>query len=761
MSRKLEKINSETIYKLCSGQVIIDLGTTIKELLENSLDSGATSIDIRLKNYGLNGITVTDNGSGISSEDFPYLCRKNWTSKIQSFDDLTSVTTFGFRGEALSSICSVSQVSVTTCTSDSEPKGFSLEYSQLGELTSCTPTARECGTTVKLENLFKGWPVRFQEFKKNIRRDFTNLMGLVLRCQKSSSLLDRIGSIFGNQLKEKVFEINKDLQLEDSSETKFHITGYISNPLPNSGKNSSDKQYIYLNGKPCEVPKIKKVINEVYREFNPSQHPIAVINIQLQPGSVDFNVSPDKRSVFIKYDQELADFVYESLRETFIPSKMRISVGPQIQTFASKSFSSEDQTLSINDIQGPETLNTTEKRPSSSLLSAPLNDNDFIPNASTPKKSRVEVPFESPSLQSTLSFLPVPAVSDSKSKAYPKFVDKKPDPNPITTSASPTSKTTSKNANSITKNHVKNTNISPMKKTLSLKPNFSCLNHESSVKFEFDDVKTKLLLMLEKEKEKIEKALLARDLSFESSQDDDESLLATGISNQDPESAALALSRTIKKQNFKEMEILGQFNLGFIIAKLGDDLYIIDQHASDEKFNFENLQAKSVILSQPLIMPMTLELGIADENAAFEYKDILSKNGFVIKENPNASPGYRVQLLSQPFIEKSLFTASDLKDLLSNLRENPSESVRCARARSVFASRACRKSIMIGDPLNKAQMTKIVRNLGNLEHPWNCPHGRPTLRHLTKLEDSDSSKKDAEIITNRRRPMCWSGSLFT
>ncbi|KAJ2721673.1 ATP-binding mismatch repair protein, partial [Coemansia sp. Benny D115] len=126
----MNAIDCDTVHRLCSGQVVVDLSTAVKELLENSLDAGATIVDIKLKDSGLTSITVSDNGQGIKETDYPTLCRKHWTSKIRSFEDLEDISTFGFRGEALSSLCAMSKVSITTATKDTAPLGVLLEYDQ-------------------------------------------------------------------------------------------------------------------------------------------------------------------------------------------------------------------------------------------------------------------------------------------------------------------------------------------------------------------------------------------------------------------------------------------------------------------------------------------------------------------------------------------------------------------------------------------------------------------------------------------------------
>ncbi|KIO28267.1 hypothetical protein M407DRAFT_72025 [Tulasnella calospora MUT 4182] len=210
------------------------------------------------------------------------------------------------------------------------------------------------------------------------------------------------------------------------------------------------------------------------------------------------------------------------------------------------------------------------------------------------------------------------------------------------------------------------------------------------------------------------------------------------------------LSRVIRKADFESMEIIGQFNKGFIVARLRkapegetsgisttstDDLFLIDQHASDEKYNFETLQTTTKIQSQQLIQPRLLELSAADELIATENTEILRKNGFEIALKSTA-PGERerVHLLAQPISKRTVFDFKDLEELLHLMQNAPAgQMVRCSKARNMFASRACRKSVMIGDPLTVGQMTSVVRHMAKLDQPWNCPHGRPTMRHLAQV----------------------------
>ena len=193
------------------------------------------------------------------------------------------------------------------------------------------------------------------------------------------------------------------------------------------------------------------------------------------------------------------------------------------------------------------------------------------------------------------------------------------------------------------------------------------------------------------------------------------------------------LERHIKKEMFEEMEILGQFNQGFIITKHGEDLFIIDQHASDEKYNFEEQQRNTVLKSQRLICPQSLDLTAVNENILMENLEIFRKNGFDFEIDENAPVSKRVKLVSTPVSRNWSFGKSDIDELIFMLSDSPGVNYRPSNVRKMFASRACRMSVMVGTALNDGQMKRIVGHMGEMDHPWNCPHGRPTMRHLINL----------------------------
>ena len=230
--------------------------------------------------------------------------------------------------------------------------------------------------------------------------------------------------------------------------------------------------------------------------------------------------------------------------------------------------------------------------------------------------------------------------------------------------------------------------------------------------------------------------------------DSDEALMNTNTKTDEEK-----LSLTINKSDFARMHIVGQFNLGFILAvragskaeagsSKGDNLFIIDQHASDEIYNFHRLSDTITLVPQPLVHPHSLELTAVEEETILVHSDTLTKNGFTISfdESGNLPVGHRCSVLTLPTSRETTFTTRDLEELIALLTETTpaaGQIVRPSKVRKMLAMRACRSSIMVGKTLTKKGMRGVVRHMGEIDKPWNCPHGRPTMRHLTGLTHWD------------------------
>ena len=193
-SGDIKKIDKASIIQLCSSQVVIDLKSAVKELVENSLDAGAKNIgklsidhqfiDIKFYNYGLQGFEVVDDGSGIKEVDFDILAKRGTTSKISEFDDIYAVKTMGFRGEALSSLCNIANLTIQTKQA-SQSTGWFVKFNHMGDVISKEQMAKKVsvflimyqdGTSVIIKDLFKDLPVRLMEFKKNYKTQYARAL---------------------------------------------------------------------------------------------------------------------------------------------------------------------------------------------------------------------------------------------------------------------------------------------------------------------------------------------------------------------------------------------------------------------------------------------------------------------------------------------------------------------------------------------------------------------------------------------------------
>ncbi|CAL4077702.1 unnamed protein product, partial [Meganyctiphanes norvegica] len=157
-ARGIKAIDKGTVHRICSGQVVLTLATAVKELTENSIDAGATTVEVRLKEHGVTSIEVIDNGKGVEEHDFEGLTLKHHTSKIKDFGDLVGVKTFGFRGEALSSLCALSVLTITTRHS-SQSVGTKLVYDHNGKLSSKIPTSRQVSNYMSIKHQFSSFTI--------------------------------------------------------------------------------------------------------------------------------------------------------------------------------------------------------------------------------------------------------------------------------------------------------------------------------------------------------------------------------------------------------------------------------------------------------------------------------------------------------------------------------------------------------------------------------------------------------------------------
>ncbi|NXS44290.1 PMS2 endonuclease, partial [Balaeniceps rex] len=839
-AKAIKPIDRKSVHRICSGQVVLNLGTAVKELVENSLDAGATNIDIKLKDHGTELIEVSDNGGGVEEENFEGLTLKHYTSKIQDFSDLVRVETFGFRGEALSSLCALSDVTIFTCHKSAKV-GTRLVFDHGGKITQKSPFPRQQGTTVNIQQLFYTLPVRHKEFQRNIKKEYAKMVqvlqaycivskGVRINCTNqvgqgkktsvvsttgSPSLKENIGAVFGQKQLQSLVPFVQlppneavceeyGLNATDMPQNLYSITGFISRCDHGVGRSMTDRQFFFINQRPCDPVKVVKLVNEVYHLYNKHQYPFVVLNICVDSECVDINVTPDKRQILLQEEKLLLAILKTSLTEMFGSDVNKLNVNQKVLDMAGRTQIGERKRMMTLDrlresfslhqttesnFQSPKKVKQQHSSPRQTSLDSAL---------STVKTQKAVLSKESESCHKMDSKMLIPS-------RYLRKLEDNTDSGFCSTSESDAGCSTPEAGSSINTESVINppeeelcsseeqlqneclktlgcsekslecdvqvlgterklnqvndwTNQNQLpQEANSSSPRVKCFKSRS-FKSEADDFKAgkcpevkntrsympsvDVLVEVKKKTvplefsmkvlaEKVKKVIQQQQKSTETQK---YRRFKAKISPGENKVAEDELRKEISKEMFAKMEIIGQFNLGFIIAKLNSDLFIIDQHATDEKYNFEMLQQHTVLQGQKLIVPQNLNLTAVNETVLIENLEIFRKNGFDFVINENAPVTQRVKLVSLPTSKNWTFGPQDIDELIFMLSDCPGVMCRPSRVRQMFASRACRKSVMIGTALNVHEMRKLITHMGEIEHPWNCPHGRPTMRHIVSLD---------------------------
>ncbi|CAG2217295.1 PMS2 [Mytilus edulis] len=743
----IKAIDRGSVHRICSGQVVLTLATAVKELVENSIDAGATIVEVKLREYGSEMIDVSDNGLGVEEKNFEGLTLKHHTSKLEDFSDLINVETFGFRGEALSSLCALSIMSVVTRHKDVEV-GTKLEYDNHGKVNSRSSVARQIGTTVTLQNLFYTLPVRHKEFQRNLKKEFVKMVhvlnayclintGVRITCTNQTgkgnrttvvsskgnqTVKENISNIFGPKQTQSTLEFKQHkpteevsteygIKLTEGQTQLFKIEGHISKCEHGQGRSSADRQFYFINKRPCDHSKLSKLVNEVYHQYNRHQYPFVALSITIQKESVDVNVTPDKRQVFIENEKILLAVIKTSLIEMFEPTASVYNVNTCTL-----------QNLDLEEIKYGNIIKTTHimKRVENKRSAGSAFNNlkrTFSSSFTKDEESAISPVKEQQSKQRRLdSFVIKSKTSDITEEMKESLIETKPTITTVLEDSQDLSVTFETNKslldhtdnqcesqNSFIVNHEKReltqtdseSGISSSQdqtdsqssacvtissdsdvqhlsqeicedhsgrleteKVILLDPDSDSSNNVECLGLKSDKIESKASYLCssatscvqedcssdevdggliatvctdpdfsvvdcsspsmkknQNQDEKLDHKRTERTVTFDfhgfrdrvqkrKNRKSEESFCRTfraKISPTDNKAAEEELQKEISKDMFKQMEILGQFNLGFIISKLRDDLFIVDQHATDEKYNFEMLQRHTVIQSQKLI----------------------------------------------------------------------------------------------------------------------------------------------------------------
>lgn len=392
-ARRITKLSEATINRIAAGEVVQRPSSALKELLENSIDARSTSIKVQVKEGGLKLLSIQDNGSGIKKDDLPLLCERFATSKLRSYDDLSSIATYGFRGEALASISHVAHLTVTTKTQN-DPCGFKARYldGKLVPLTSASsdaepkPVASNDGTLLLVEDLFYNTPLR----RKGLRSaadEYSRILdvvskyaihnaGISMTCKKSGSsssdlststtatTLDVIGQVYSEAVKREMNEL-----AFESKEHSVHCKGYVS------GANYSAKRgtfIFFINHRLVDCSPLKKNVESFYSNLLPKGGaPFVYLSLQIHPSKVDVNVSPTKSEVHFLDQDDIIEVICEELQKKLASSNQSRTF--TVQTLlpgAPLASSSSQRPLPTQQPKNP-TAPASERRPPPTTLKTP------------------------------------------------------------------------------------------------------------------------------------------------------------------------------------------------------------------------------------------------------------------------------------------------------------------------------------------------------------------------------------------------------
>lgn len=326
-SARIELLSPRLANQIAAGEVVERPASVIKELLENSLDSGAKRIDVDVEQAGVKLLRVRDDGGGISSDDLPLALARHATSKIRDLEDLERVMSLGFRGEALASISSVARLTLTSRTRDAE-QAWQVETEGRDMAPRVQPAAHPVGTSVEVRDLFFNTPAR-RKFLKAEKTEFDHLQEVIKRLalarfdvafhlrHNGKSILSlheakddaararRVAAVCGSGFLEQALPIEVE-------RNGLHLWGWVG--LPTFSRSQADLQYFYVNGRAVRDKLVAHAVRQAYRDvlFN-GRHPTFVLFFEVDPSAVDVNVHPTKHEVRFRDGRMVHDFLYGTL----------------------------------------------------------------------------------------------------------------------------------------------------------------------------------------------------------------------------------------------------------------------------------------------------------------------------------------------------------------------------------------------------------------------------------------------------------------
>ena len=372
---RIQQLSQRLANQIAAGEVVERPASIVKELLENSIDAGSSKIDIDIEQGGVKTIRVRDDGSGIEQEDMPLALCRHATSKIYELDDLESVATLGFRGEALASMASVSRLTITSNTQDGAA-GWQAQAEGQEMVAEVLPAAHQRGTTVEVRDLFFNTPAR-RKFLRSEKTEFQRIDEMlkklalsrfdvafhwrhnqrtVQQLREANTQAEqerRVATLCGPAFMQQAFFV-------DIAHADLRLHGWIAQPA--FSRSQSDLQYFYVNGRAIRDKLVTHAIRLAFQDvLHHSRHPAYVLYLDVDPASVDVNVHPTKHEVRFRDSRRVHDFVFRSLARALADLRPdeASAVMPDVSPAFAVPIISYQNTITLGEKNSPDNVRET------------------------------------------------------------------------------------------------------------------------------------------------------------------------------------------------------------------------------------------------------------------------------------------------------------------------------------------------------------------------------------------------------------------
>ena len=683
---KIVLLDDLTINKIAAGEVIERPASVVKEVMENSIDAGATAITVEIRNGGISYIRVTDNGKGIMQDDLEIAFERHATSKLRNAEDLDGIKSMGFRGEALASIASIAKVSLVSKTADSE-NGYEVIV-EGGKILSKNETGCPNGTSITIENLFYNTPVRYKFLKKDFTESgyiedvvtrialvhpeisikLINTGKTVIQTSGNGDIKPVIYNIYGKEIADNLIEV--EYTYED-----IFVKGVIGKPVISRSNRSN--QLFFVNNRFVKDKTLSGAAEQAFKGFvTIGKHGFLVLNIEVDPRKVDVNVHPAKLEVRFQEETKIFKAIYHSIREGLINGDLVADtssidkIDSEKTKYNTENITENPKIENVNDTNFRDILNVSDKQ-----YSQDITDNTYKEDEQQVQESekKNEEAFEDVML---------------KLKRM--------------------------------QNIIENVNTNVQKENTEIKDNE--MQKENETTSEFLEMYEKNFGIATKKKEETVENELNIEKEFKP------------ITVQDNVSVFEDESKYLTKPIYKFVGIA--FNT-YIIIEMKSDLYIIDQHAAHERIMYEKIKENyynnDTKHSQLMLLPDIITLTHKEMEIYKDNREMFRRAGFMVEEfgeNTIKLSGVPDVLIDLETKELFLETLDEINTVARTAKQEIEEKF--------IATVACKAAVKAHMALATEEVTQLLDTLLQLPNPFTCPHGRPTAIKMTK---NDIEKK--------------------